>query len=550
MKKFGIYLAYPPTVDLRAEGLGRHLSEFLKGARSRGDVRFVIACPSWMRRNLIELFEASGLRAEDFEIISPSATPLLLAVHQRYMALKKKPKRRTSGEGLRVKLGHFKARAARYFERQLVGARSVGFVFLLGVAMMPMAAAVLLMRAADRFAAKVRKWPAQLAESFAPKPSTKKSKKPVDAAPPKPEPPPLAVRLFRAMEESEAALLRELIEARNDVAAWYSPTAFWPHFNDISAPRLMCVPDVVLTDFPVGFAPVGGDRFLENFRQVEKAIDGGQYFVTYSEEIKWTTLVDRYYVNPDSVWVVHHGANRLDDLIVVSGFRDNEAATDALCRDLFRTALLKVINYHDARIFGSNDVRFIFYASQFRPNKNVMNLLRAYAHLLKRRHIGHKLILTGNPNGLPEVRQFIEAQHLENDVLCLHGLSAQELAACYRLADLAVNPSLSEGGCPFTFTEALSVGTPAVMARIPVTEEVITDPQLQEMMLFDPYDWNDMADRIEWCLHNLELLRLTQQPFYEQLAQRTWRQVVDEYVDILEHISSGRKTDSCIQVAA
>jgi len=47
------------------------------------------------------------------------------------------------------------------------------------------------------------------------------------------------------------------------------------------------------------------------------------------------------------------------------------------------------------------------------------------------------------------------------------------IAACYKLADLAVNPSLSEGGFPFTFTEALSVGTPVVMARIPVTEEII-----------------------------------------------------------------------------
>lgn len=550
MKKFGIYLAYPPTVDLRAEGLGRHLSEFLKGARSRGDVRFVIACPSWMRKNLIQLFDASGVRADEFEIISPAKTPLLLTVHQRYMALKKKPKRRAGGEGLRVKFGRLKIRAARYFERQLVGARSIGFVFLLGLAMAPLAAAVLSLRAADMLAARMRKWPAQLAERLARKPSTKKPAKHREPVSNAPKPPPLAVRLFRAMEEAEAALLREMIEARKDVVAWYSPTAFWPHFNDISAPRLMCVPDVVLTDFPVGFAPVGGDRFLENFRQVEKSIDGGQYFVTYSEEIKWRTLVERYCVDPDSVWVVRHGANRLDDLIVVSGFRDNEAATDALCRDLFRAALLKVINYHDARIFGSNDVRFIFYASQFRPNKNLMNLLRAYAHLLKRRHIGHKLILTGNPNGLPDVRQFIEAQHLENDVLCLHGLSAQELAACYRLADLAVNPSLSEGGCPFTFTEALSVGTPAVMARIPVTEEVITDPQLQEMMLFDPYDWNAMADRIEWCLHNLELLRATQQPFYEQLAQRTWGHVVDEYVGILERISSEERTTSCIQAAA
>lgn len=550
MKTFGIYLFYPPTVDLRAEGLGRHLSEFLKGTRGRDDVRFVIACPSWMRKSLTDLFEASGVGATDFEIIAPADKPLLLAVHQRYVALKARRKPPQSGTGLRARLRQLKAYLTRHVEKRLVRTRSVGFVALLGLAMLPLILLALLLRALDRMLSFVRRWPGQLAKLLKRSVAVKEVDARINNIVVKPGSLSLTVRLFNAMEESEAELLQEMIEARKDIEAWYSPTAFWPRFNNIQAPRLMCVPDVVVTDFPVGFAPVGGDRFLENFRRVEKAIDGGQYFVAYSEDIKWHTLVERYYVDPEKVWVVPHGANRLDDLILVSGLHDNEAATDALCRDLFRTALLKAINYGDARIFSNSDVRFIFYASQFRPNKNIMSLLRAYDYLLKQRYVGHKLILTGNPNGLPEVREFIQSHHLENDVLCLHGLTAQELAACYRLADLAINPSLSEGGCPFTFTEALSVGTPVVMARIPVTEEGITDPELRHMMLFDPYDWNDMADRIEWSLRNLSLLHEKQQPFYEQLEQRTWRNVVNEYVEILDRISSQRKELPCKRATA
>jgi glycosyltransferase involved in cell wall biosynthesis len=189
----------------------------------------------------------------------------------------------------------------------------------------------------------------------------------------------------------------------------------------------------------------------------------------------------------------------------------------------------------------NTDLRFIFYASQLRPNKNIISLLRAYDHLLKRRFIGHKLFLTGNPRELDEIVEFIADNNLQNDVLCLHGLSEQELAACYHLADLAVNPSLSEGGCPFTFTEALSVGTPVVMARIPVTEEVIIDRALRELMCFDPYNWKDMANKIEWALQNRELLLSRQLPVYEKLAQRTWRNVVDEYVAILDQISMNKK---------
>jgi glycosyltransferase involved in cell wall biosynthesis len=102
---------------------------------------------------------------------------------------------------------------------------------------------------------------------------------------------------------------------------------------------------------------------------------------------------------------------------------------------------------------------------------------------------------------------------------------------------LAVNPSLSEGGCPFTFTEALSVDTPVVMARIPVTEEVLTDPQLQEISFFDPYDWQDCARRIEWGLAHPQELLARQRITYDQLSQRSWSDVVNEHIEVLDRIS-------------
>jgi glycosyltransferase involved in cell wall biosynthesis len=354
----------------------------------------------------------------------------------------------------------------------------------------------------------------------------------------KPQDNPVTIRLYRLMEEAEAKLLCEQINKRKEISAWYAPAAFWPHFNNVVAPRLTCVPDVVLSEFPVAFSAVNYERAVETFKLVEKAIKGGDRFVTYSVETKNRTMIERYRVDPEATTVIPHGANRLDDLIRVSGFPSNEDATDLFCSNLFSAALKKAIGTANPTRFDSGDVKFIFYASQFRPNKNVLSLLRAYDHLLKRRYLGHKLVLTGNPNSLPEIAKFIRDHHLQNDVLCLHGLSDRELAACYRLADLAVNPSLSEGGCPFTLTEALSVGTPVVMARIAVTEEVITNPELQKLMFFDPYNWEDMARRIEWALDNKEHLLERQLGLYERLAKRSWSNVVDEYISLLNQISN------------
>ena len=170
---------------------------------------------------------------------------------------------------------------------------------------------------------------------------------------------------------------------------------------------------------------------------------------------------------------------------------------------------------------ATSQFRFLFYASQARPSKNLLTLLRSYKHLLRERFIGLKLVLTCSLSPASDVAKFIEEHELGADVLQLHRLSERELAACYKLADLAVNPSLFEGGMPFTLTEALSVGTPVVMADIAATREVLTDPALRELTLFDPYDWQAMADKIEWALANRETLLTAQGAFYrEHLVSR------------------------------
>ncbi|MNO87114.1 D-inositol-3-phosphate glycosyltransferase [compost metagenome] len=350
----------------------------------------------------------------------------------------------------------------------------------------------------------------------------------------------LAVRMYRAMETVESQRMQELIDALSHVRAWYCPTAFWPEFNRIKAPRLVCIPDVVLSDFAVGFSTIGPDRILKVFQDVGKTIEGGDQFVTYSESVKWDTLVDQYAVLPSRVTVVNHAPNDLSRWVSVTGFSDNVSTSRSYCRRLLETALRRTLKTPYGAGFLNSDFKFFFYASQIRPNKNVLTLLRAYEHLLRNKLIGHKLILTGNASVHPQVNAFIQEHRLEKEVLCLHGLKTSELAACYALADLAVNPSLSEGGCPFTFTEALSVNTPVVMARIPVTEEVLTEPELQEITFFDPYDWKDLADRIEWAIEHREELLAIQQRTYMQLSKRSWTDVVDEHLQILEDMSQER----------
>ncbi|MDD2325504.1 MAG: glycosyltransferase [Alphaproteobacteria bacterium] len=347
----------------------------------------------------------------------------------------------------------------------------------------------------------------------------------------------VALFFYSIIQEEQSKKLVALINKRTDISAWYAPAAFWDEFGRIKAPKLMCVPDIVLKDFPVGFAQIGGNRFSDSYKKIEKAVLSVDYLVTYSEHIKLENIIKYYPKNPASIFVVPHAPNTLGQWLPVNSDDLATKKNSKELRNLLASALTKSLD--PAYLQGASpDFSFLFYASQIRPNKNVMTLLRAYEYLLRHNYMPQKLIMTGNPHSLPAVARFIQEHQLQKDVLFLHGLSTAQLATCYAMADLAVNPSLSEGGCPFTFTEALSVGTPAIMARIPVALEVLHDETLKETTFFDPYDWKDMAKRILWALDNRETLLSIQKPVYEKLTQRTWQDVVNDHIGILEKIAN------------
>jgi glycosyltransferase involved in cell wall biosynthesis len=538
VRRYGIYLAYGPGVDLAAEGLGRYLLAFLKAAQERTDVKFVIACPSWMRKTLIELFKEDNIRAEAIEIVAPAKQPLILTAVERYRYYRSRPKRRLVRWPL-LRINPLLRIAVERIERRIASTRSKFFVFwlvLCGTALalfLSTATLVVVVLAKLLFEARkvfrrvfswlgIYSWLSWLQTAAV---AYRNS---------------LAIRLYSRMEENEASLMKQLVDERDEIVAWYCPTAFWPSFNDLSDARVMCVPDVVVRAFPIAFAALTNRRFIDSFKQVEEAIERGRNYITYSRDVKERILIAEYGIDPNSIDVVLHGANRLDENIFVSGFPDNDAATNIFCRRLFASALRKAVDCPNAEAFAGEGIRFMVYASQFRPNKNILGLLRAYDWLLRHRFIGLKLVLTGDPRVLPEISQFIKSRRLQDDVLCLHKLTTRELAACFRLAELAVNPSLSEGGFPFTYSEALSVGTPVVMARIPVTEEILVDPGVADATLFDGYQWRDIAAKIEWALANRSALYLLQKRFYDELiSTRTWQKVVAEHIAIFDRIANG-----------
>lgn len=531
--RYGIYLLYPPAVPLASEGLGRLLAAFLRGTSLVDDVRFVIVCPNWLVAPLRELLLAERVPLDRLEIHAPPNAPLLLALHTRLIAWRGRRRRPRSWGFLtwaRRLAKRYSLGMLREVSRATVGPGALKVALLLAAhaVILAVLSPLLLLGSVGRIRRAI-KW-RQLRLG-----SLRDQTARISAGIAAPKNDPLMLRAYRLMEEAEVERMHEIIDAMGNVRAWYCPTAFWPSFNRIDAPKLMCVPDVVLAEFPASFAD-HGQRLEENFELLASAVRGGQNFVTYSDTIKFDTLRARFGIADHRVSVIPHAPQDLSRWICRTGTLPLPAAAVRQCQSLLMGALRRSRSPYVSG-FGNPSVKFIFYASQFRPNKNVITLLRAYEELLRRKFVGHKLILTGRPHAAPDIAEFIAEHHLQHDVLCISELSAQELAAFYKLADLAVNPSLSEGGFPFTFSEALSVGTPVVMSRIPVTLEVVTDPALQDLMLFDPHDWRDVAGRIAWALDNRETLLAHQKILQRQLVRRTWGDVVSEHVAALDRIA-------------
>ena len=141
--------------------------------------------------------------------------------------------------------------------------------------------------------------------------------------------------------------------------------------------------------------------------------------------------------------------------------------------------------------------RFILYAGNIKPHKNLARLIGAFG-LLKQRpgHEDVKLLILGDEvNKYGGLRRSVEAAGIRQDVRFFGFVPERTLAALYRLADAFAFPSLYEGfGLPPL--EAMACGTPVVTSNISSLPEVVGDAAL----LVDPYNVEDIASGLERVL--------------------------------------------------
>jgi glycosyltransferase involved in cell wall biosynthesis len=167
--------------------------------------------------------------------------------------------------------------------------------------------------------------------------------------------------------------------------------------------------------------------------------------------------------------------------------------------------------------------RFLLFAGNIKPHKNLERLIAAFGQLKAGSDFEDlTLIVIGDEiSRYPELRRAVEKYRLRGSVRFFGFVPEPTLVALYQMADVFVFPSLYEGfGLPPL--EAMANGTPVVTSNISSLPEVVGDAALT----VDPYNIDDIAGAIRQLLTDRQLRARLITDGYERARGFSWERSV------------------------
>jgi glycosyltransferase involved in cell wall biosynthesis len=527
MKHLGIFLGYSPGQLDPHQGISRLVTFIVKGALKSDGLIVTIAGPGWLRSDIENLLDDAGIPPGMVRIITTPGEPYILKLRRLFGRFRRKP---TTRRAKLINVERIFTGALEKIVDWLGGSSLVAFisgllVVALAIALLSVPVLIGTLMASALFLARflVRRANSGRIGFLAGRllDSVKRSVMSVDP-----------VDRIRKLEFQR---LVALLNRSSEITVWYVPSMFWPEVSNLKGRVVMAAPDIVLYEYPAQFSYDGDNRILN---RVTSSLEAADHVICYSEYIKQKHLIEANGIPEGRISVIRHG------IVDLSDTRAGKAGREEALRTLHEYILQneqRLPSY--LKGFRFDDVSFLFYSSQVRPYKNIEGLIRVYERLLREHYRPVKLILTGNLAVSERIIRYLKDKELERDVISLYAIPNEVLAAVYKLATLSITPTQFEGGFPFTFSEAYSVGTPSLMSRIPVVREVIKDSLLLDRMTFDPADRNEMLRKILWGLDNRDELYRAQAPLFEELSTRTWRAAADDYLRVIKTVARGKTMD-------
>ncbi len=171
---------------------------------------------------------------------------------------------------------------------------------------------------------------------------------------------------------------------------------------------------------------------------------------------------------------------------------------------------------------------YLFYIGRLEKKKNILNMIKAFAMAKKDYPDLHLALAGAHGYGFEEMQELIKELKVEDSVKILGYLQEQEAAAILGGAELMLFTTLYEGfGLPIL--EGMASGAPVLASDLPPHHEVGGEAAIYS----DPYDPEDMAEKIKMVLGNSELRQKLSVAGLEQVKQFSWHKCARETLEIL-----------------
>jgi len=182
--------------------------------------------------------------------------------------------------------------------------------------------------------------------------------------------------------------------------------------------------------------------------------------------------------------------------------------------------------------------KYVFVASQNRPNKNWAVILRALAKL-KKQGIKIYFVTTGRISDIKSDEQLAHDLNIEDLILEVGQVSPSDLYALYKYSSIVVASTLIEGmGISGQALEALVTETPVIHARSFGIDESLQAVGLTQktadLNWFDCDDSDYLVEKIKDVLSNPESHIEKQRNVLTAYKTRTWKEVAANYMKIFK----------------
>lgn len=180
--------------------------------------------------------------------------------------------------------------------------------------------------------------------------------------------------------------------------------------------------------------------------------------------------------------------------------------------------------------YGLSGKQIVLFVGQIIQRKGISYLLKSIPAVLKVCKEDVSFIFVGSGDYLRDSLCLVRDLGIENNVVFTGSVSARDLVAFYKVSDLFVLPSLSEG-LPTSILEAMHFGLPVVSTDIPGVRDHFSD----FVVLVPPRDECALANALLRLLGDRNLALTLSTKGRSLVARKyTWDQVTNKYKDLFE----------------